>query len=50
MNQAEMVAKWEEHIGYEFSARDVSWTIELSSKHELSRRHEIASTSSWDLF
>jgi carboxymethylenebutenolidase len=27
MNHAEMVAKWDEHIGYEFSTRDVSSTI-----------------------
>jgi carboxymethylenebutenolidase len=27
MNQAEMVAKWDEHIIYEFSTRDVSSTI-----------------------
>jgi carboxymethylenebutenolidase len=27
MNQAEMVAVWEEHIGHEFSTRDVSSTI-----------------------
>jgi carboxymethylenebutenolidase len=27
MEQAEMIAKWEEHISYEFSARDVSSTI-----------------------
>jgi len=27
MNHAEMVAKWEEHISYEFSTRDVSSTI-----------------------
>ena len=27
MNHAEMVAAWEEHIGYEFSTRDVSSTI-----------------------
>src|ERR1700686_81497 len=27
MNQAEMVAKWDEHISYEFSTRDVSSTI-----------------------
>lgn len=27
MNQAEMIAKWDEHISYEFSARDVSSTI-----------------------
>ena len=27
MNEAEMVAKWDEHIGYEFSTRDVSSTI-----------------------
>ena len=28
MNQAEMVAKWDEHISFEFSSRDVSSTIE----------------------
>jgi carboxymethylenebutenolidase len=28
MNQAEMVAKWDEHIRFEFSSRDVSSTIE----------------------
>ena len=27
MNQAEMIARWEEHISYEFSSRDVSSTI-----------------------
>ena len=27
MEQAEMIAKWEEHISYEFSTRDVSSTI-----------------------
>jgi len=27
MNQAEMIARWDEHIGYEFSTRDVSSTI-----------------------
>ena len=27
MNQAEMIAIWDEHIGYEFSTRDVSSTI-----------------------
>ena len=27
MNEAEMIAKWNEHIGYEFSTRDVSSTI-----------------------
>ena len=27
MNQAEMIALWEEHISYEFSTRDVSSTI-----------------------
>jgi carboxymethylenebutenolidase len=27
MNQAEMIAKWDEHISYEFSSRDVSSTI-----------------------
>lgn len=27
MNHAEMIAKWDEHIGYEFSTRDVSSTI-----------------------
>ena len=27
MNQAEMVAKWDEHIRYEFSTRDVTSTI-----------------------
>ena len=27
MNQAEMIAKWDEHISYEFSTRDVSSTI-----------------------
>jgi carboxymethylenebutenolidase len=27
MDQAEMIAKWDEHIGYEFSTRDVSSTI-----------------------
>jgi carboxymethylenebutenolidase len=27
MNQAEMVARWDEHIGHEFSTRDVSSTI-----------------------
>ena len=27
MNQAEMIAIWGEHIGYEFSTRDVSSTI-----------------------
>src|SRR5580692_8738463 len=27
MNEAEMIAKWDEHIGYEFSTRDVSSTI-----------------------
>jgi carboxymethylenebutenolidase len=27
MNQAEMVARWDEHISYEFSTRDVSSTI-----------------------
>ena len=27
MNQAEMIAKWDEHIRYEFSSRDVSSTI-----------------------
>jgi carboxymethylenebutenolidase len=27
MNQAEMIAKWDEHIRYEFSTRDVSSTI-----------------------
>jgi carboxymethylenebutenolidase len=28
MNQAEMIAKWDEHISYEFSTRDVSSTID----------------------
>jgi carboxymethylenebutenolidase len=27
MNQAEMIAQWDEHISYEFSSRDVSSTI-----------------------
>ena len=27
MNQAEMIAQWDEHISYEFSTRDVSSTI-----------------------
>jgi carboxymethylenebutenolidase len=27
MDQAEMIAKWDEHINYEFSTRDVSSTI-----------------------
>ena len=27
MNQAEMIARWDEHINYEFSTRDVSSTI-----------------------
>jgi carboxymethylenebutenolidase len=27
MNQAEMIAKWDEHISYEFSSRDISSTI-----------------------
>jgi carboxymethylenebutenolidase len=27
MDQAEMIARWDEHIGYEFSTRDVSSTI-----------------------
>jgi carboxymethylenebutenolidase len=27
MNQEEMIARWDEHIGYEFSTRDVSSTI-----------------------
>jgi carboxymethylenebutenolidase len=27
MNHAEMIAKWDEHIGFEFSTRDVSSTI-----------------------
>jgi carboxymethylenebutenolidase len=27
MNHAEMIARWDEHIGYEFSTRDVSSTI-----------------------
>src|SRR5580698_11152291 len=27
MNQVEMIAKWDEHISYEFSTRDVSSTI-----------------------
>jgi carboxymethylenebutenolidase len=27
MNHAEMIAKWDEHISYEFSTRDVSSTI-----------------------
>ena len=27
MNQAEMIAKWDEHISYEFSTRDVTSTI-----------------------
>jgi carboxymethylenebutenolidase len=27
MNQAEMIAKWDEHISYEFSTRNVSSTI-----------------------
>ena len=27
MNQAEMIARWDEHIGYEFSTRDVASTI-----------------------
>jgi carboxymethylenebutenolidase len=27
MNQAEMIARWNEHISYEFSTRDVSSTI-----------------------
>lgn len=27
MNQAEMIARWDEHISYEFSTRDVSSTI-----------------------
>ena len=27
MNQAEMIAKWDEHISYEFSTRDVSSTM-----------------------
>lgn len=27
MNQVEMIARWDEHIGYEFSTRDVSSTI-----------------------
>jgi carboxymethylenebutenolidase len=28
MNQAEMIAKWDEHISFEFSSRDVSSTID----------------------
>jgi carboxymethylenebutenolidase len=28
MNQAEMIARWDEHISYEFSTRDVSSTID----------------------
>lgn len=28
MNQAEMIAKWDEHIRFEFSSRDVSSTID----------------------
>jgi carboxymethylenebutenolidase len=28
MKQAEMIAKWDEHISFEFSSRDVSSTIE----------------------
>jgi hypothetical protein len=27
MTESEMIAKWDEHIGYEFSTRDVSSTI-----------------------
>jgi carboxymethylenebutenolidase len=27
MNHAEMIAKWDEHISFEFSSRDVSSTI-----------------------
>ena len=27
MDQAEMIARWDEHIGYEFSTRDVASTI-----------------------
>ena len=27
MTEAEMITQWEEHIGYEFSTRDVSSTI-----------------------
>jgi carboxymethylenebutenolidase len=27
MNEAEMIARWDEHIGYEFSTRDVASTI-----------------------
>jgi carboxymethylenebutenolidase len=27
MNQAEMIARWDEHVSYEFSTRDVSSTI-----------------------
>jgi carboxymethylenebutenolidase len=27
MNQAEMIARWDEHIGFEFSTRDVDSTI-----------------------
>ena len=28
MNQADMIAKWDEHISFEFSSRDVTSTIE----------------------
>jgi carboxymethylenebutenolidase len=27
MTHAEMIAQWDEHIGYEFSTRDVASTI-----------------------
>jgi carboxymethylenebutenolidase len=27
MTEAEMIAQWEEHIGYEFASRDLSSTI-----------------------
>ena len=29
MNQAEMIARWDEHIGYEFSTRDTSVQLEV---------------------
>ena len=29
MNQAEMITRWDEHIGYEFSTRDTSVRLEV---------------------
>ena len=42
MNESEMIAKWDEHIGYEFSTRDVSllplqqwWRTPMSTTSQL---------------